>query len=302
MTSTTSAPAVGLVPLISNREKGPLGLIHLPRLWLKMRAFAVGLLPEGYRHGAGGFDELLLTAIGADLPAVEAFIAEQRPDYLKFEAWLKANARTLTPEAIAAFNERVLSMHMPEPRRTEWQARFGLTGTDYDRGVDLNQLDDWAAVRDQIVAGNVPLDLIYPAIATPIVGPLGLIHLPRLWLKHLLHGAGCLQNEYRHGASGVDLRIAEDTGFDPDEFREFVEGERPHYLAAEAWVRANATKLTPEIVEELRLYTTVTKMPAELEAQRRARLGHIDPGFGLGYELNQLDDWYSIHEQLIAIA
>jgi hypothetical protein len=111
-----------------------------------------------------------------------------------------------------------------------------------------------------------------------------------------------LQHEYRHGASGVDLRIAEAVQFDPDGFREFVEGERPGYLAAEAWVRAKAENLTPAVLEELRLYTTVTKMPANLEADRRARLGHIDPAFHLGFELNQLDDWYSIHEQLIAIA
>jgi hypothetical protein len=301
MSTTTSAPVAGLVPLISSYEKGPLGIVHLPRTWLKMRAFAAGLLPEGYRHGIGGFDERVLSTIGVDVTVLAAYIAGERPDYLKFEAWIAANARTMTPETIAQVNNHIRTMRMPEPRRSEWLARFGVPET-YDHAVELNQLDDWAAVRDQIVAGGVPLDLIYPAIATPIVGPLGLIHLPRLWLKHLLHGAGKLQHEYRHGASGVDLRIAEETGFDPDAFREFVEGERPHYLAAEAWVRANATKLTPEIVEELRLYTTVTKMPAELEAQRRERLGHIDPGFGLGFELNELDDWYSIHEQLIALA
>jgi hypothetical protein len=123
-----------------------------------------------------------------------------------------------------------------------------------------------------------------------------------LWLKHLLHGAGRLQGEYRHGASGVDLRIAEAVAFDPDAFREFVEGERPDYLAAEAWVREHSRNLTPAVLQELRDYTSVTKMPANLEAQRRERLGHIDPSFGLGYELNQLDDWYSIHEQLIALA
>jgi hypothetical protein len=48
------------VPLISTRTKGPLGLVHLPRLWLKMRLSAKGQLAEGYRAGEGGFDGKLL--------------------------------------------------------------------------------------------------------------------------------------------------------------------------------------------------------------------------------------------------
>jgi hypothetical protein len=300
--NTTTAASTALVPLIGTREKGPLGLLHLPRLWLKMRAFAAGVLPEGYRHGEGGFDGSLLEAIGLDLAPLEAYIAAERPDYLRFEAYVRANARDLSPETIGAYNTHKLTFVMPEPRRSEWLQRFGLTGTDYALGIDLNSLDDWALAHELIVAADAPATLMYPAIATPITGPLGLIHLPRLWLKHLLHGAGRLQHEYRHGESGVDLRIAEATAFDPAAFREFVEGERPDYLTAEAWVREHAKNLTPEVLEELRHFTTVTNMPANLEAQRRARLGHVDPGFHLGFELNQLDDWYSIHEQLIATA
>ena len=166
-------------------------------------------------------------------------------------------------------------------------------------GVRDNNEASWTQVVDMLefMADASDLPILLDGDMWPVWE---LIHLPRLWLKHLLHGAGLLQEEYRHGASGVDLRIAEAVEFDPDAFRTFVESERPDYLTAEAWVREHARNLTPEVIEELRLYTTVAKMPANLEAQRRERLGHIDPAFGLGYELNQLDDWYSIHEQLIA--
>ena len=44
------------IPLISTRTKGPLGLVHLPRLWLKMRLSAKGKLADEYRAGEGGFD------------------------------------------------------------------------------------------------------------------------------------------------------------------------------------------------------------------------------------------------------
>jgi len=301
MNTTVATVPAGLVPLISSSESGPLGLIHLPRLWLKMRYHAAGMLPEGYRHGTGGFDGALLDAIGVDGEAFAAYIDAERPDYLKLEGWVRANARDTSEATIRAYNEKTLGVRFGEPRRLEWIERFGLgEDTTYASGIELNQLDDWAAVHAQITAPDAPSTLMYPAISTPITGPLGLIHLPRLWLKHLLHGAGRLPAEYRHGASGVDLRIAEKTGFDPDGFRAFVEGERPDYLAAEAWVRRNATALTTENITELREYTQVTRMPAELEVQRRARLNFPDTSFNLGYALNQLDDWFSIHEQLIA--
>jgi hypothetical protein len=298
-TNVVTIPA-GIAPLISSSETGPLGIIHLPRLWLKMRYHAAGLLPEGYRHGSGGFDGSLLEAIGVEGEAFAAYVDAERPDYLTLERWVRAHARDASEAAIRAFNERTLGLQMPEPRRTEWKQRFGLTDDRYTSAIELNQLDDWATAHAQITAPDAPSTLMYPAISTPVTGPLGLIHLPRLWLKHLLHGAGRLPAEYRHGASGVDLRIAENTGFDPDGFGAFVEGERPDYLTAEAWVRRNATALTPENITELRDYTRVTRMPAELETQRRARLNFPDMSFNLGYALNQLDDWFSIHEQLIA--
>ena len=61
------------VPLISTRTKGPLGLVHLPRLWLKMRLSAKGKLADEYRAGEGGFDSLLLEALGIDSTAAIAF-------------------------------------------------------------------------------------------------------------------------------------------------------------------------------------------------------------------------------------
>ena len=72
---------ITFVPLISGTQTGPLGVIHLPRLWLKMRAYNRGLLPEGYRHGNGGSDEGLLTALGVDRDAFAGFIAAGAPDY-----------------------------------------------------------------------------------------------------------------------------------------------------------------------------------------------------------------------------
>jgi hypothetical protein len=43
------------IPLISTRSTGPLGIVHLPRLWQKMRLAAKDKLADDYRSGKGGY-------------------------------------------------------------------------------------------------------------------------------------------------------------------------------------------------------------------------------------------------------
>ena len=134
------------IPLISNRSKGPLGLVHLPRLWLKMRLAAKGKLAQGYRAGKGGADGALLEALGLDYETTAAFIAESQPTYLVFEAWIKENVEPerLTSEAVNQFNERILSFPKPEPERSAVLAFIGLPNDDTKWiSTDLNDLDDW---------------------------------------------------------------------------------------------------------------------------------------------------------------
>jgi hypothetical protein len=138
------------IPLISTRTKGPLGLVHLPRLWLKMRFRAKAKLAEGYRAGEGGFDGILLTALGIESTFAVAFIISSQPSYLAFEVWVKENAKpeSLTPEAIEEFNKRILSFPKPEPGRAETLELLGLPQSDKEwMGTDLNDLDDWHGVH-----------------------------------------------------------------------------------------------------------------------------------------------------------
>ena len=134
------------IPLISTRTKGPLGLAHLPRLWLKLRLAAQNMLNEDYRAGEGGFDGVLLNSLGIETSAVLAFIKVSQPNYLHFEDWIKKNAdpESLTPEAITACNERILTFPKPEPMRTESLEFVGLPQSNKEwLGTDLNDLDDW---------------------------------------------------------------------------------------------------------------------------------------------------------------
>ena len=52
------------------------------------------------------------------------------------------------PEGIAKANDGVLNGIMPDPRRSDWQKRFGVA---YGEGWKLNQLDDWAAIHEQLI-------------------------------------------------------------------------------------------------------------------------------------------------------
>ena len=134
------------IPLISTRATGPLGVVHLPRLWLKMRLAASDKLAEGYRAGEGGFDGMLLETLGIDLEAAVAFVRESQPTYLAFEAWVRENAApdSITPEAIERFNNQILTIPKPEPWHSEMLDTLGLPRDEKEwLATDLNDLEDW---------------------------------------------------------------------------------------------------------------------------------------------------------------
>ena len=139
-----------IAPVLSSIVSGPLGVKHLPRLWLKILLHACGRLPEGYRHGAGGFDEFLTTTLGIDRDAFVAYIETEKPDYLTLEAWVRAHATSLTPEAIAVVNDRVMTIDLPEAMRPERAARLGFDDPAYRKAYALNELDDWLALHESL--------------------------------------------------------------------------------------------------------------------------------------------------------
>jgi hypothetical protein len=289
------------VPLISGSQSGPLGIAHLPRFWLKMRAHAAGALADGYRHGAGGSDEALLTAIGVDGDAFAAHIASDAPDYPTCEAWVRAHATDLSAETIRAFNEQITTFVMPEPRCSDWSARFGLAAGAFTLAVGLNQLDDWDLFHAQLRATGAPATEYAPAISSGVAGPLGVLHLPRLWLKHRLHAGGRLPAGYRHGTGGFDEMVSGGLGFDPQAFATYVETEQPDYLAAEGWVRGHATTLTAAAIAAVNARIRATKLPADRLDERRAELGPCAAALELSIPLNDLDDWAGLHRQLNAV-
>jgi hypothetical protein len=64
-----------IVPLISSGTAGPLGMLHLPRLWTKLRLSAVGRLPQDYDSCGQGFDQMTLDALGLNRDEVIAYVS-----------------------------------------------------------------------------------------------------------------------------------------------------------------------------------------------------------------------------------
>lgn len=143
-----------IVPAVSSSTAGPLGIAHLPRLWLKILLHACGALPEGYRYGTGGFDEALCDTLRIDRDAFVAYIATEKPEYLALEAWVAAYARDLSPRTIAAWNRRVLAANLPDHLAVERRSRFGIADDNVAAAVLLNDLDDWSAIHADLVQSS----------------------------------------------------------------------------------------------------------------------------------------------------
>src|SRR3954467_126952 len=78
-----------IVPLISSGVSGPLGVLHLPRLWLKTSLEARGKLAPGYPGAGKGYDQMVIDALGLNRDAVINSVKTSRPTYPQFEAWVK---------------------------------------------------------------------------------------------------------------------------------------------------------------------------------------------------------------------
>ena len=133
------------VPLISSGVAGPLGALHLPRLWLKLSLEAAGQLATGYPGLGAGYDAMTCSALGLDSEAVKSFIKSNKPTYPKFEAWVKQNGKKLTKADIQRHNLAILGYCHDDATRKGILSASGLPddGSVLPGAIDLNNLDDW---------------------------------------------------------------------------------------------------------------------------------------------------------------
>lgn len=132
-----------IVPLISSGVAGPLGVLHLPRLWLKASLEATGQLADGYPGAGQGYDQMVLDGLGLNRDAFLSFIKTSKPTYTQTEAWVKAQPGAKVDKAsIDKLNAAITGyIHSPDTKKNILSA-CGLTEGPSD-AVNLNNLDDW---------------------------------------------------------------------------------------------------------------------------------------------------------------
>jgi hypothetical protein len=134
------------VPLISSGVAGPLGVLHLPRLWLKVSLEARGKLAPGYPGLGKGYDLMTCNAIGLNPEAVKKFIADSKPTYPQFEAWVKKQPGVRLDKAtIYKHNQSISGYIHDDATRKGILSASGLQddGSVHPGAVDLNNIDDW---------------------------------------------------------------------------------------------------------------------------------------------------------------
>ena len=131
-----------IVPLISSGTKGPLGVLHLPRLWQKVSLEAAGKIADGYPGIGGGYDSMVIAGLGLDAEAVRSYITNEKPTYTQFEAWISAqDGATLGDDDISKINSDIAGYNHDGETKAGILGACGLE-SGADDAVNLNNLED----------------------------------------------------------------------------------------------------------------------------------------------------------------
>lgn len=134
------------VPLISSGTAGPLGVLHLPRMWLKISLEARGKIAAGYPGIGKGYDAMVCAALNINPDAAKKFIADSKPTYPQFEAWIRKQPGVKLDKAtIHKLNVSIAGYIHDDDTRKGILSANGLPddGGVLPDAINLNNLDDW---------------------------------------------------------------------------------------------------------------------------------------------------------------
>lgn len=142
------------VPTISSGTAGPLGVLHLPRLWQKVSLESQGKLAPGYPGIGGGYDSMVISALGLSPEAVRAFITQNKPTYPQFEKWVQGQPGVkLDADTVKKSNDAIAGYIHDDDTRKSILGANGLTDSDtsFRDAVNLNNLDDWQEFHQAVL-------------------------------------------------------------------------------------------------------------------------------------------------------
>jgi hypothetical protein len=276
-----------VIPLTGSDVAGPLGVVHLPRLWQKAILSKTGLLTDRRYSDARGFDVVLTAGLGLDLRALHSLFSTI-PTYMECEAWVRANAQRTDEASIAKINAKIAPIYENLPVWNDFHA--------------------WLTANR-----NTTHESIVPAISARSNGSLGLNYLARLWVSMLLDALDLLPNGYRccgmrivvtpdgwrkhepvpPGPDALDIPFLEEFGIDVEACTTFVKTRFPAYPQFEDWFRVNARKFGGARVAPFNALRLNAR--PEKAAAMRAAVGLDDPSVQWSYLLNDLEDWQAVH-------
>jgi hypothetical protein len=139
----------GIVPAISSDTAGPLGAIHLPRLWLKLTLASAGRLADGYDECGTGFDAMTLSALGLDREKTIDFVRREKPTYMEFERWVVRNGKT-DHATIERHNAAIRGYDHPADKATKMRQASTIEDASVLDAVTLNTVEDLDELYNQV--------------------------------------------------------------------------------------------------------------------------------------------------------
>jgi hypothetical protein len=132
-----------VVPLISSDTAGPLGAIHLPRLWAKVTLSNAGMLADGYDECGSGFDQMTIDGLGLDRQKVIDYIKSRRPTYMQFEEWVvEQNGGSIPRDKIEKHNAAIRGYNHSDELGAQMRQSSGIKRSDVKDAVRLNTIED----------------------------------------------------------------------------------------------------------------------------------------------------------------
>ena len=296
-----------MIPLISSLCYGPLEVCQLPRFWWKVLTRKAGLMDEEYPDCSGGLDKSVLEAVSLDQETTLAYLRDNMPNYLAFEAWvLEQKGGSLDRQAADAWNESVRTRIHSRPEKikeTYTDIGFG-DDVSIDSAVILNSLQDWQLFYKRDLDGDFSGlgGQVVPLISSLDYGPLEVCQLPRTWLKVVLRARGLLHPDYPDCSRGLDSHLLEALKLDEAAALGYLRENTPSYLDFEGWVleqsggeidRAAADEWNASIRNRIHNEDIVARIHADLGLENDGTLTSA-------VILNNIEDWYFAYGDLMA--
>lgn len=284
-----------MIPLISSKCQGLLGVSHLPRLWWKVICETSGALDPAYVSDSGGPDTWVLKVLDIDAHRAHAYLRSERPDYLTFEQWARENG-TIDRHRIDRWNRGIKTRVFVDPAKLDARRRdIPLPDSDpFVSAVLLDCLRDWSLCHKHdlgVEGSDIPAQ-VSPLISSIDTGRLGVCQLPRTWLKVILDARGLLHPDYPACGGGLDQNVLDALGLDRQSTLDFLTKHLPPYHAFEDWVIEQIGTVDREAVDSFHSFMYNRRHPEPKRTGILKTIGRPDDGtLHNGVLMNHLEDW-----------